>query len=139
MSSEMPRFLKKPAFWPSSTAAVSQFPRAPTASLIESSASAGPASNESARASAAVFISRDCHCERSEAIAGAPTAAGASSHSADARPVSRLLAAHRQHAVDHLAGDAEIVHRIDQLRELVARHVLGDLLVLGQEVEQRAA
>src|SRR5215831_8430201 len=107
MSREMPRFLKKPAFWPSSAAAVSQFPRAPTASLMESSASAELANNESARASAAVFMHRHCHREYSEAIAPAHVAQGASSHSTDTCLL--LPAAQRQHTVDHLARLAEIV------------------------------
>src|SRR5262249_28003677 len=45
----------------------------------------------------------------------------------------------RQHAVDHLAGKAEIVRRIAQLLELLATDVPGNLLVGGKEVDQRLA
>src|SRR5208282_6360666 len=42
-----------------------------------------------------------------------------------------------KHPVDHLAGKAEIIRGIGELGELGARHVTGNLLVRGEEVEER--
>src|SRR5262245_54253667 len=45
----------------------------------------------------------------------------------------------RQHPIDHLAGEAEIVGGIAHLLELLAADVPGNLLVGGKEVDQRLA
>ena len=49
------------------------------------------------------------------------------------------LLPHLQHAIDHLAGDAEIIGRVHHLLQLLAAGVLADLLVLGEQIDQRAA
>ena len=54
------------------------------------------------------------------------------------RPVE-CLRPHRQHAVDHRAGLAEIIRRIAEFRERGAVEVLGDLRVLGEQIDQRPA
>src|SRR5882762_9339195 len=45
----------------------------------------------------------------------------------------------RQHAVDHLAGEAQVIRRVAHLLELLAADVLGNLLVGGKEIDQRLA
>ncbi len=47
-----------------------------------------------------------------------------------------LFLAHLQNAVDHLAGDAEIIRRVGQFFQLLAVGVLADLFVFGQQVDQ---
>ena len=44
-----------------------------------------------------------------------------------------LLPAHLQHAVDHLAGDPEIVRRIDQLFQLLAVGMQNFLVMIVKE------
>src|SRR5262249_42425881 len=159
MSSAMPRFLKKPAFCPSSAAAVSQLPRAPTASLRESSARAAVDERASAKTIVGILMRRRLSLRAKRGNPASlvhasdvviPRASGEPSNHGSLGEywVARLRAMtlrmwsalpHRQDAIDHVAGDAEIVGGIDELRQFLAFHVLGDLLVLGQEVEQRAA
>src|SRR5215510_1211064 len=45
----------------------------------------------------------------------------------------------REHAVDHLAGKAQVIRRVAHLLELPAADVPGDLLVGGKQVDQRLA
>ena len=42
---------------------------------------------------------------------------------------------HLQDAVDHFAGDTEIVGRVDHLLQLLAAGVLADLLVFGEQID----
>ena len=49
------------------------------------------------------------------------------------------MLSHLQHAVDHLAGNAEIVGRIDQAFQFLAIGVFADFLVFDEQVDQRAA
>ena len=70
----------------------------------------------------------DCECDR----ARAGRTAWRSCNSPSSFP-------QRKHAIDHLAGDPKIVRGIDQLGQLIARHVLGDLLVFREQIDQRPA
>src|SRR5262249_22019518 len=45
----------------------------------------------------------------------------------------------RQHAIDHLAGEAEIAGRVAHFLEVGAGEVLGDVRILGEEIDQRLA
>ena len=52
---------------------------------------------------------------------------------------SRLkLLPHLQDAINHLAGDAKIIRRIDQFFQFLAVGVFADLFVFSEQVDQRS-